>query len=73
MCVIHAFGSTNLDLFAGVDLSRFALLDAATGCAGIFTDAEGRKQIVVAPGANSCPGNESHDRRAGRGEPDRHG
>jgi sugar/nucleoside kinase (ribokinase family) len=67
--VIHAFGSTNLDLFAGVDLSRPAMPDAATGCAGIFTDAEGRNQIVVAPDANSCRGNESHDRRAGRGNP----
>ena len=37
---------------AGADLSRLATLDAPTGCASICTDAQGRNQIVVAPGAN---------------------
>lgn len=30
------------------------LADAATGCAGIFVDAAGRNQIIVAAGANAC-------------------
>ncbi len=37
---------------AGADLSRLAVRDAPTGCASVCTDAEGRNQIVVAPGAN---------------------
>ncbi|MBV8093811.1 MAG: ribokinase [Acetobacteraceae bacterium] len=37
---------------AGVDLSRVVPADAATGCASICTDAAGRNQIAVAPGAN---------------------
>src|SRR4051794_38809687 len=36
---------------AGVDLSYVAAADAPTGCAVICTDAAGRNQIVVAPGA----------------------
>lgn len=39
---------------AGVDLSRLAVVDAATGCAAIGVDAEGRNQILVAAGANSA-------------------
>lgn len=37
---------------AGVDLSRVATLEAATGCAAIAVDPEGRNQIVVSAGAN---------------------
>lgn len=36
-----------------VDLSAVATVDAPTGCACISTDAAGRNQIVVAPGANA--------------------
>ncbi|MCS6921219.1 MAG: ribokinase [Elioraea sp.] len=38
--------------FAGVDLSRLAVVDAPTGCAAIGVDADGRNQILVAAGAN---------------------
>jgi ribokinase len=44
---------------AGVDLSRVAVSEAPTGCAGICTDAEGRNQIVVAAGANALARAES--------------
>lgn len=37
---------------AGVDLSRVAVTDRATGTAAVCTDAAGRNQIVVAGGAN---------------------
>jgi ribokinase len=37
---------------AGVDLSRLAVVDQPTGCAGICVDPAGRNQIAVAPGAN---------------------
>jgi ribokinase len=37
---------------AGADLSRLAACDGPTGCASVCTDAEGRNQIIVAPGAN---------------------
>lgn len=37
---------------AGVDLSRVARLDGATGAAAIAVDREGRNQIAVAPGVN---------------------
>ncbi len=37
---------------AGVDLSRVARTDAATGCAAICTDPDGRNQIAVGSGAN---------------------
>lgn len=37
---------------AGVDLSRVARTDAATGCAAVLTDPAGRNQIAVAAGAN---------------------
>jgi len=37
---------------AAVDLSRVAACGEPTGCASICTDAGGRNQIVVAPGAN---------------------
>lgn len=38
---------------AGVDLSRVARGDLATGCAAICTDAAGRNQIAVGSGANA--------------------
>jgi ribokinase len=38
---------------AGVDLSRVAIADGPTGCACICTDAGGRNQIAIAPGANA--------------------
>ncbi len=37
---------------AGVDVTRVASVDAATGCASIVVDDAGRNQIVVAAGAN---------------------
>ncbi len=37
---------------AGVDLSRVARGEAATGCAAICTDPQGRNQIAVGAGAN---------------------
>jgi ribokinase len=37
---------------AGVDMSRVARVDGATGCAAICVDAQGRNQIAVAGGAN---------------------
>jgi len=37
---------------AGVDISRVAVVAAATGCASICVDPAGRNQIAVAPGAN---------------------
>jgi ribokinase len=37
---------------AGIDLSRVLATDAATGCAGIFVDREGRNVIGVGSGAN---------------------
>ena len=37
---------------AGVDLSRVAEVDGATGCAAICTDTAGQNQIAVASGAN---------------------
>lgn len=37
---------------AGVDVSRVAVVAAATGCASICVDPAGRNQIAVAPGAN---------------------
>jgi len=37
---------------AGVDLTRVVPVGATTGCAMIATDAAGRNQIIVAPGAN---------------------
>lgn len=37
---------------AGVDTTRVATVDAATGCASIIVDDAGRNQIVVAAGAN---------------------
>lgn len=37
---------------AGIDLSRLAEAEAATGCAGIAVDAAGANQIVVGSGAN---------------------
>lgn len=37
---------------AGVDLRRVARVDAATGCAAVCTDAQGRNQIAVGAGAN---------------------
>ncbi|MGI4944078.1 MAG: PfkB family carbohydrate kinase, partial [Janthinobacterium lividum] len=37
---------------AGMDLSRVARTDAATGCAAVLTDPAGRNQIAVAAGAN---------------------
>jgi ribokinase len=37
---------------AGVDLSRLAVVEGATGCASICVDPAGRNQIAVAPGAN---------------------
>lgn len=37
---------------AGIDLSRVIATDAATGCAGIFVDREGRNVIGVGSGAN---------------------
>jgi ribokinase len=37
---------------AGVDLTRVARLEGATGCAAIAVDREGRNQIAVAPGVN---------------------
>ncbi|MBK1842248.1 ribokinase [Azospirillum sp. YIM B02556] len=37
---------------AGIDLSRVAVTDRATGTAAVCTDAAGRNQIVVAGGAN---------------------
>ncbi len=37
---------------SGMDLSRVAHLDAATGCAAVLTDPAGRNQIAVAAGAN---------------------
>jgi ribokinase len=37
----------------GVDLSRLAVAEEPTGCACICTDAQGRNQIAVAPGANA--------------------
>jgi ribokinase len=37
---------------AGVDLSRVIKADAATGCAGIFVDRQGRNVIGVGSGAN---------------------
>ena len=36
----------------GVDLSRVVAIDAATGCAGIFVDQQGRDVIGVGSGAN---------------------
>ena len=39
----------------GVDLSRVAATDAATGCAGIFVDRQGRNVIGVGSGANLGP------------------
>ena len=41
---------------AGVDVSRVATVDEATGCAAICTDAEGRNQIAVGSGANRRAG-----------------
>jgi ribokinase len=38
---------------AGVDLSRLAVVEEATGCASICVDPGGRNQIAVAPGANA--------------------
>jgi ribokinase len=37
---------------AGIDLSRVIATDAATGCAGIFVDRQGRNVIGVGSGAN---------------------
>jgi ribokinase len=37
---------------AGVDLTRVARVEAATGCAAICVDREGRNQIAVGSGAN---------------------
>ena len=37
---------------AGVDLSRMAQVDGATGCAAVCVDAKGQNQIAVAAGAN---------------------
>lgn len=49
-----AFAAPALALLreAGVDLSRVATLDGATGCAAIGVDRDGRNQIMVAPGVN---------------------
>lgn len=41
---------------SGVDVSRVDTTDAATGCASIMVDAEGRNQIAVALGANARAG-----------------
>jgi ribokinase len=41
-------------LAAGADVSRVAITTAPTGCASICTDAHGRNQIAVAPGANAA-------------------
>lgn len=38
---------------AGVDLSRIAHMEGATGCAAICTDLTGRNQIAVGAGANA--------------------
>ena len=38
---------------AGVDLSRIARMEGATGCAAICTDPAGRNQIAVGAGANA--------------------
>lgn len=38
---------------AGVDVSRVVATDAATGCAAICTDPDGRNQIAVGSGANA--------------------
>ncbi len=38
---------------AGVDLSRVAEVEAATGCAAVCVDTKGQNQIAVAAGANS--------------------
>jgi ribokinase len=56
------FGAVGDDAFAapalamlektGVDLAGVQVLSGQTGCAGITVDAEGRNQIVVAPGVN---------------------
>jgi ribokinase len=40
-------------LAAGVDVGRVGTMELATGCASICTDAHGRNQIAVAPGANA--------------------
>jgi ribokinase len=38
---------------AGVDMTRFKVVDGATGVALITVDADGENEIVVAPGANT--------------------
>ncbi|MDE2514433.1 MAG: ribokinase [Rhodospirillales bacterium] len=47
-----AEGALALLTEAGVDLSRVARVDAATGCAAIAVDPEGRNAIAVGSGAN---------------------
>ncbi len=49
---VLADGALSLLRQSGVDLSRVAVVEGATGCAGICVDPQGRNQIAVASGAN---------------------